>query len=546
MSLFSHLSSVITPARLRASASEYNQAFFSGSDLPPDWTGSLAAAGVRVSPELAMTLSAVYCAVSTITYDLATLPVQIFARHTNDNGADVIRPYYGAGIDSSNGIRSLAYMLMFQPNAFQTATEFWLSMIPQFLLREEAYAEIVYAPNGTMAQLVPRHPDRVRAERLPSGRMQYRLTERSGQPRYLTQDEMFVIRGLSLSAGLDGASRSQFGANSMGTALAADRAAGRFYKNGMTASVIATYAGGQMEDEQEKALHQSLTRYGSGADNSFGLLLVPDDVKVANLSVEPDKAQMMAAREWGVLDAARFFRIDPSKLMIKGPSQAGSANEQDEIKHVSNCLRPNAHTIEQAIQRDLIVVKDVYFSEFLLEEKLRGDTAARAAYFKAALERPWMWPSEVRGRENMNPDPALDELAKVRYRPGTPKGSADAGSAPPPPPASGRAALKGMLAVHDNAVRAIRRERMAVEKLAKKHASDVPGWQASLREFETEHAGFIATTMRLPIDVAREYSARHGERLEAEGIVIFDEHFERTEADALAALALDPEAAAAA
>jgi HK97 family phage portal protein len=544
MGLFAHLAPTALPARMRASSNEYNQAFFSGADLPPDWVGSLTAAGVRVSPELAMTLSAVYCAVSTIAYDLATLPVQIFARHQGDNGDDVVRPYYGAGIDSSNGIRSLAYMLMYQPNAFQTASEFWLSMIPQFLLREEAYAEMVYAPSGAMVQLVPRHPDRVKVDRLPSGRMQYRLTERTGEPRYLTQDEMFVIRGLSLSAGLEGASRATFGANPMGTALAAGRAAGRFFKSGMTASVIATYAGGLMEDEQEKALHQSLTRYAAGADNAFGLLLVPDDVKVANLSVEPDKAQMMAAQEWGVLDVARLFRIDPSKLMIKGPSQTGSANEQDEIKHVSNCLRPNAHVIEQAIQRDLIVVKDTYFAEFLLEEKLRGDTAARAEYFSKALEGPWMWPSEIRQRENMNPDRALDELAKVRYRPGTPKGSPTSGAAPAPP--SGRAALKGMLAVHDNAVRAIRRERVAIEKLAKKHASDVPGWQASLREFEAEHAGFIATTMRLPIEVARAYAAQHGSRLEAHGIVIFDEHWERAEADDLAALALDPEAAAAA
>ena len=46
--------------------------------------------------------------------------------------------------------------------------------------------------------------------------------------------------------------------------------------------------------------------------------------------------------------------------------------------------------------------------------------------------------------------------------------------------------------------------------------------------------------------VARAYAAQHGSRLEAHGIVIFDEHWERAEADDLAALALDPEAAAAA
>ena len=50
---------------------------------------------------------------------------------------------------------------------------------------------------------------------------------------------------------------------------------------------------------------------------------------------------------------------------------------------------------------------------------------------------------------------------------------------------------------------------------------------------------------RGPAEIAMDELCRL-ERLEAEGIAVFDEHFEREESDRLAALALDPEAAAAA
>jgi hypothetical protein len=108
--------------------------------------------------------------------------------------------------------------------------------------------------------------------------------------------------------------------------------------------------------------------------------------------------------------------------------------------------------------------------------------------------------------------------------------------------------LRACLAVHDNAVRCLRRERAAVEKLAKKHASDPEGWQAGLREFYNEHAAFVAQTMRVPIAIARGYVAEHGSTLEAKGAVVIDgdagAQWEREEADQLASLAVSAERAA--
>jgi phage portal protein BeeE len=73
----------------------------------------------------------------------------------------------------------------------------------------------------------------------------------------------------------------------------------------MTAAKVATYKGARWTT-RTNALHASITRYAAGVENSFGLMLVPDDVTITNLGVEPEKAQMMLAREWGVREVARF------------------------------------------------------------------------------------------------------------------------------------------------------------------------------------------------------------------------------------------------
>lgn len=544
MGFLRHLSTVVVPSKVRgdsANGSNYTSAFFSGADMPDNWISSLSNAGVNVTPDLSMTLAAVYCATTTIAYDLATLPVET-AKYRTDGGKDPIR---GRSADiPQGGIRELAYMLRWAPNSFQTATEYFASQVAQFLLRGRAYAEIVSGPGGFLDQLLPRHPDRVFPQRLANGRLTYKLIEANGQPRYVTQDEMHVVRDLS-GDGISGLSRTQYGSNVLGGALAAERAAGKFFKSGMAAAMVATYKGAQMEDEDEAALHRSITRHAAGTENNFGLLLIPDDVDVKTLGVEPDKAQMMLAREWGAREVARLFRIPPHKLMIAG-TQTYASQVQSATDYVVGCLRPIAHTFEQAIQRDLILAKDTYFVSFQLQELLRGDPQARAEYYEKAIKNRWMRPSEVRVIEGMNPDPALDALSEKDNQPGQ-----SGTKAPNPQNNSAKHAdqearfrLKGMLALHSDAVQCVRREREQVEKLAKKHASNVEAWQGGLRDFFADHARFVADRMRLDMRIARGYAGQRGSLLEARGIVAYDvETWEQTEADELAVLALSDGAA---
>lgn len=542
MGFLARTSTMAVSSQLRGQATtsaDYNQAFWSGDPLPDLWLSSLASAGVAVSPDLAMTLNAYRCAVLTIGYDLATLPLRAF-KNRPDGGKDLV---VGGVNNHAAGIGALIYKLQWQPNQVQTSVEFFLSMIAQYEMRNIGYAEIIPGPSGFMEQLLPRHPDRVKAERLPSGRLRFKLSEPGGGTRYVTQDEMFVIRDLSTDGGLSVMSGVAYGANAIGTGLAAERAAGRFFKAGMTAATVATYTGGQMDDEAEAALHRSISRYAAGMDNSFGLMLVPDDVKISNLAIEPEKAQMMLAREWTVYEVARDRRISPRKLMVRTSGASGYASAyQDAIDHVVNCLRPIAVLIQQSIQRDLVLAKDTYSFVYHLGELLKGDPAQMGEFIEKLIASRAMTPSEVRTTFlDMNPDAHLDQLSEGDNRPGNPKGNTAAGTGPSAD-AGGRVLYHAMMAVQDNAVRCLRRERAAVEKAAVKHASDPAAWQVFLRDFYADHAGFVAQTMRIPLPIARGFVAEHGTAFEEHGVAIIADAagaaWEHQEAHALALLSV--------
>jgi len=206
---------------------------------------------------------------------------------------------------------------------------------------------------------------------------------------------------------------------------------------------------------------------------------------------------------------------------------------------------------EQAIQRDLILAVDRYYVKFNMDYLLRADLLTRMQAYEVGIRSRVLRPSEARVREDMSPDPTLDRLSEGDFRPGTsnqektPKDREASLSSP----FSGRATLRSMLALHGNAVRCVRRERVAVEKIAKKYPGDVEAWHAALREFYADQASFVAQTMRLPMDLARAYAAQHGESFEAEGLKLIDgdagEAWEREEAEELTALALDGEREAA-
>ena len=499
---------------------------------PWGWVSSLAmAGGIGISPELAMTLSYVQCAVQTISDDIGAMTCQLFA--DLGDGAHKRVQYQDPGI----GL--LAYRCRWQPNRWQHAKAFWSTLIWQYLLREAAYAEIRYRPgtkNSLVEELIPRHPDRVEQEMLPNGRIRFKLTEPVGPPRYVMDTEMFVVRNTSAD-GLNAIERTAYGGKSISTGLALQDYTRIFFKKGATAALLATYKGGEMEDEEEESLHKSISRYVSGVENAGGVLLVPEDIDVRNLGVDPEKAQLLGLKDLSGRDVARIFKMPPHKLGISG-TQTYASQVQSAQEYVSGTLQPIVVEFEQAIYIHLINARD-YFAKFNMDTLVRSDLLTRMQAYEVGIRSRVLRPSEARAREDMSPDAELDRLAAQDHRPSEPAGARAATMSAMRLGSRGGAPVKAVLMAHDTALRIIRRERGAVEKLARKHASDADGWRAELRDFYAEHAGFVAAALHVNAELARAYATEHADRLAANGIVIMDDQWERQEAETLTRMACE-------
>lgn len=540
MGMLSRLSTTVAPARVRGESigAAATKAFWSGGYVPPFWLDSLSAVGVQVSPELAMTLSHVYCAVSSISDDFATMTCQLF-KELPGGDKERVRP-------RDPGIGALAYRLQWQPNFWQSASEFWGTLSMQYLLRKAAYAEIVPGPTGFADQIIPRHPDRVEQEVAHdpgTGRpfLRYLIHEPSGVKRPVLQEQMFVVRNTSTD-GLNAISRTEYASRSLTTMMALQEFTRHYFKNGATASTIATYKGTRADDDWEKALHASIANYLSGVENAGGVLIVPEDIDIRALGVHPKDAEMPALQNLSGRDVARFFKMPPSWLGIDGTSSGYGSQIQDAQNYINRCQMPKVVRFEQSIKRDLIIVKDAFFAKFNMDYFLRGDFKSRMEGYEIGIRSRVIRPSEARTREDMNPDKELDKLSEGDNRPGMPANSAGARQRDDEDARAfqARVQVKGLFALRDGAERCLRRQRAAVAKLAAKHAKSAAAFNQAVAEFfDTDFVPFVANTMRISPAEAEAYANDHLSALLKDGAAsVHSDAWERAETDELCALAL--------
>lgn len=487
--------------------------------VPAPW---LSAAGVPVTPELLLNLSAIWKGMRIWGDAMGSMPCHLY-EHRDD--------------DTRRRARELPlyHTLRWQPNPWQTAHEHWELVAAHLVLRGNAYVEIVRT-GRLEVDLIPRHPGRMRPKQLPSGRVQFHYTAASGEPKIYSQDQIMHVRGFGLD-GVSGLEMAAHARTSMGTALAAEEFAARFFSQGASPALAVIHPN-TLGDVGLKNLGASVEGFISGLSRAHGVLPLEEDVKIERIGVDPEKAQLLATREMSTEESARWMNLPGYSLgSIKTPTFASAQQYRQDLVDFS--FRPLANRIEQAIKRDVIVdlvTSDIY-AEFLFEAMLRGDLAARTAYYRAATGgHPWMSGNEVRGFENLNPRPECETI-KTPLNMGNQGGEADGQNQTVD--RSGRASA----IVREAAARVVRKEMAAVAKAAQKFAHDAAGWQAWLPTFYEEHAGFVAHALQLPMPEARDYAAHQGAAL-ADGGVAAMSDWEWTAVNRLTARALGtPQAA---
>ena len=343
--------------------------------------GGKVSAGVTVNESTALQYSAVYAAVRLLSESVASLPLHTYER-------------LDEGKQRANA-HPVATMLSTSVNPQLSSYAFRETLMGHVLTYGNGYAEIVRDAGGNPVQLLPITPDRVRVVQSSDGVITYHIDEQIT----LAQDDMFHIAGLGFD-GLVGYSPVQLAKQAIGLGIGSERFGGSFFGNSARPAGVLTHPN-RLSKEAKENLRDSWQSTYAGADNAGRTAILEEGVQFTSIGLTNEDAQYLQTRQFQVVEIARWYGV-PCHMIQSLDAATFSNIEHQGIEYVTYSLRPWLVRWEQEIQRKLFTT-GAFFSEFLVDGLLRGDTKTRYDGYKVARETGWLSVNEIRSLENLNP-----------------------------------------------------------------------------------------------------------------------------------------------
>lgn len=343
-------------------------------------------AGVEVGESTALSISAVYRAVSLISQTIAQLPMRTL------RDVDGVRTRINSWLDNPGG-----------PDG-PTRFEWTETVLVHLLLHGNAYLAHQYNGGGGIVALVPIHPlcVSVEAANVPGGKL-FTVTTMTGQKK-LTSADLTHVPAMSLD-GVRGLSPIAVARNSLGTAIAGDRAAARMFGNGALISGIVTPEEDLTEDEA-KTVKEGLDRKIAGWDNASDIAFVNRKLKFTPWTMSAEDAQFLESRQFQVEEIARWFGIPPHLLMQTDKQTSWGSGIEEQNRGLSRTvLAPWCARLEQRLSRLLPAPRFVEFDMAGLE---RGSPAEEIDLLIKQVDSGLLTLNEARKVRNLPPLPGGD------------------------------------------------------------------------------------------------------------------------------------------
>ncbi len=362
------------------------------------------AAGVTIDEAKSQTFSAVWCATRIISEGVASLPLNI-REHVNERET---RTAYN---------HPLWPILHNEPNSEQDAFQFFDMQLPLQVNYGNAYAEIQRGRNGEIVALWPIHPSRIPECNIVRGPVRTRGTisvGADGEIVYLVRNndgttspiparDMLHVPGVMSENGITGKGIVRWAAESLGIIGATEAHVGSFYRNGATPDIVITMPSSVPKEEREN-LRRSWQERQGGSGNAHKALILIGESDAKPLGVNPNDAQLIDGRKFGVKEVARFWRV-PGHMLADYDGAKYDNVELLNILFMSDTLTPWLQRWEQALRRQLLADADKlrYSFKFNINARLRGDSTARANFYMRMFDMGSLSINEIRELEDLNP-----------------------------------------------------------------------------------------------------------------------------------------------
>lgn len=363
--------------------------------------GGKTAAGVQVSEATALYLPVVYACTNRIGNPIANFPLEIRQRD-------------GLGGSTLVTEHPMSQRLGLRPNDYMSSRTLRKTTQGHALLWGNGYQEIERNNKGEAIGLWPLLPDRTRPHRV-DGRLEYR-TNIDGRTFRIDHGDVAHIMDLSHD-GYIGYSQVAIAREALGMAKALEDFGGKFFANDMKSGGFLMHPGklspnarqnirtpgGEKRAAPENPV-ASLEAQG-GLDNAHRVKVLEEGMKFIQTTIPPDDAQFLGTREFQIAEIARMYDVPLVMLQSHEKSTSwGSGIEQLMLGFIRQTVAPWVQATEQEYDWKLFTEeerKKGLFVKFNMNAILRGDMAARAAFYKTMFELG-MTINQILALEDMN------------------------------------------------------------------------------------------------------------------------------------------------
>ena len=317
----------------------------------------------------------------------ARLPLKVYRRDDNGRPEAHDHPYA---------------RLLRNPSPRLDPYTFWLWTVSTLNIYGEAFW-LKQRATGLPVQLDPVHPTRIRHDEngwaYQSDDGSWHSTRRRDLVHFRFYDPDSLTRGMSPLEPLRATLENEDGARTANSAL---------WRNGARPSVVLRHPA-TLSKEAQQRLSDNWASIHGGAHNFAKTAVLEEGMEAQVISLNADELQYISTRQLNREEACAAYDIPPPVVHILDRATFSNITEQMRSLY-RDSMAPKLKLLEATLETELRDGRmgeqdnpdfgEEVYSEFLMDEVLRGAFEARAAAMAQAVGTGQMTPAEARQLEN--------------------------------------------------------------------------------------------------------------------------------------------------
>ncbi len=334
-----------------------------------------------VSPDGSLAISAVWACVRILSETVASLPVHLYKKTKEGN----VRVESDKLLD-----------LLRRPNSYSGLYDFLQWEMIGCLLRGNGYTWIIRDVNGVPKRLHYCENEQVSVTiDRENDEIVFKYKE-----HIIPSSDMIHLKGI-VTDGYLGKSPIEVHRENLTLSQNVLTYGQKFFTNGGNTEGVYTYPG-ELKEDSYKRLKRDIAEQES-LRNAHKSLLLEGGMKYERINIPLEDAQFITTRKFQATEVARIFGVPPHLIADLERSTNNNIEHQG-IEFVVYTLLPYLKKLEAELNYKLLTTdqaKKMYFS-FNVNGLMRGDSTARANFYRTMYMISAMCPNEIRKLENMN------------------------------------------------------------------------------------------------------------------------------------------------